>query len=124
VIDQINILQATFQAMLAAVVGLSQKPDYVLVDGHLLPPFQIPAQGIIKGDSLSQSIAAASIIAKETRDRLMIAHHRSFPQYGFDRHKGYGTAQHLEALALHGPCPIHRLSFEPLKVLNCACIKL
>ncbi len=117
IIDEINILQATFQAMVIAIASLKQRPDYVLVDGPYTPTFgtpdtPIPAEGIIDGDSLVFSISAASIIAKETRDRIMRDHHLAWPQYGFHRHKGYGTAQHLAALALHGPCPIHRRSFR------------
>ncbi len=115
VIDQINILQATFVAMLNAVKGLPQKPDYLLVDGNQIPSFSMPAKAIIGGDSLSLSIAAASIIAKVTRDRIMLEHHALYPEYGFDKHKGYGTKTHVEAIRLHGPCPIHRSSFEPIK---------
>jgi ribonuclease HII len=114
-IDQINILQATFEAMLFAVASLSQQPDYLLVDGSQLPPFSIPAEAIIKGDQCSQSIAAASILAKESRDRLMVTYHEQWPQYGFDEHKGYPTESHLKALSLYGPSPQHRLTFKPLK---------
>ncbi len=114
-IDRLNIYQATIQAMLKAIEQLSTYPDYLLVDGMGLPHPFLPCRKIIKGDQLSQSIAAASIIAKETRDQLMCAYHEQWPQYGFDQHKGYGTAQHLEALDLHGPCPIHRHSFDPIK---------
>jgi ribonuclease HII len=115
VIDQINILQATFKAMQEAVNKLGIKPDYLLVDGSLIPTFKLPAEAIIKGDSLSQSIAAASIIAKVTRDEIMLEYHAKWPQYGFNSHKGYPTRQHLLSLAEHGPSPIHRISFEPLK---------
>lgn len=114
-IDQINIYQATILAMLKAVECLSVTPDYLLVDGLKLPHATIPAQKIIKGDQLSHSIAAASIIAKETRDRLMLAHDRTWPHYGFAQHKGYGTAKHMAAIQEHGPCPIHRFSFAPIK---------
>ncbi len=114
IIDQINILRATFEAMLAAVASLPQKPDYLLVDGSMLPAFKMPAEAIVKGDALSLSIAAASIIAKETRDQLMLQFHALWPAYGFDEHKGYGTAKHLLALKEHGPCPIHRFSFAPV----------
>lgn len=115
IVDRINILQATFHAMCLAVVGLARTPDYVLVDGPQLPNFGIPAEGIIGGDGLSNSIAAASIIAKETRDRLMLEYHDKWPQYGFDQHKGYGTKAHLLAIEKEGPCPIHRMTFEPLR---------
>lgn len=101
--------------MLQAVAALSVIPEYLLVDGMKLPHPKIPSQGIIKGDALSQSIAAASIIAKVTRDRMMLEYHAQWPQYGFDRHKGYGTPQHLQALDKYGPCPIHRMSYEPLQ---------
>jgi ribonuclease HII len=115
IIDQINILQATFQAMLVAISHLRQKPDFLLVDGNKMPSSSIPGQAIIRGDSLSQSIAAASIIAKETRDQLMLAFHEQWPHYHFSSHKGYGTKKHLLAIEKYGPCPIHRMSFEPLK---------
>lgn len=118
IIDQINILQATFQAMIAAIARLSQKPDYILVDGDKMPRTNIPGESIIKGDSLSQSIAAASIIAKETRDEIMRSFDEKWPQYGFRSHKGYATEEHLLAIKQHGPCPIHRMSFEPLKSLK------
>ena len=114
-IDRVNILQATIQAMIQAVACLAQFPDLLLVDGMYLPHVTIPSQKIIKGDSRSQSIAAASIIAKETRDRLMENYDEEWPHYGFAQHKGYGTAQHLEALSTNGPCPIHRNTFEPIK---------
>lgn len=115
-IDQINIYQATIQAMLVAIDQLSIQPDYLLVDGMALShPRKIPCQKIIKGDALSQSIAAASVIAKETRDALMRDYHTRWPQYGFDQHKGYPTRQHLEAIEKHGLCEIHRRSFAPCK---------
>lgn len=118
IIDEINILQATFQAMQIAIASLSNQPDYLLVDGPHLPKTDIFGEGIVDGDALCFSIAAASIIAKETRDRIMKKYHLEWPQYGFDRHKGYGTEQHLMALNLHGPCPIHRRSFSPIKILE------
>lgn len=118
IIDKINILKATFEAMLIAVTRLTRQPDYILVDGPHLPPFTIPARGIIEGDSLSISIAAASILAKETRDQIMTHYHNLYPRYGFDRHKGYGTEDHLRALDDHGPCPIHRFTFAPVKKLR------
>ncbi len=117
-IDRINIFQATIQAMLQAVSKLTFLPDLLLVDGLDLKHEQIPCQKIIGGDALSQSIAAASIIAKETRDLLMNEFHQQWPQYGFDQHKGYGTAKHQEAISHFGPCPIHRFTFEPIKSLN------
>lgn len=110
-IDEINILQATFAAMKRAVNNLSVKPDYILVDGNKLPDFQIPAQYVVKGDSLSASIAAASVLAKVTRDDLMLKMAVQYPQYGFDIHKGYGTKAHYEALTKYGTSPIHRLTF-------------
>lgn len=114
-IDRINIYQATIQAMLMAVQKLPIPPDYLLVDGMPLPHPDLPCLKIIKGDQLSQSIAAASIIAKETRDRLMNDYHLQWPSYGFNQHKGYATERHLEAILQHGPCRIHRRSFDPIK---------
>lgn len=114
-IDRINIYQATIQAMCLAIEHLAVRPDYLLVDGMQMRALSIPCLRIVKGDSLSQSIAAASIIAKETRDALMRHYHQLWSQYGFDQHKGYGTPQHLEALSKYGPCQIHRRSFAPLK---------
>jgi len=110
-IDGINILQATFRAMERAVDGLSVKPEYILVDGNKLPMLAVPAEAVVHGDSLSASIAAASILAKVTRDDLMRKYAEDFPQYGFEVHKGYGTKVHYEALRKHGPCPIHRMTF-------------
>lgn len=114
-IDRLNILQATFKAMQCAVENLQIPPDYVLVDGSILPKWPYTSQAIIKGDSLSLSISAASIIAKFTRDRIMDELDHKYPGYGFAKHKGYGTKAHLEALASLGPCPEHRKSFEPIK---------
>lgn len=113
-IDAINIYQATIQAMLQAVSNLSRRPDLLLVDGMALPQCEIPAWKIIGGDAESLSIGAGSILAKVTRDRLMEAYHQQWPEYGFHKHKGYGTAAHLQALEEYGPCPIHRLTFEPV----------
>lgn len=110
-IDEINILQATFRAMERAVSKLDVKPDLILVDGNRLPQLDTEAQAVIKGDSLSASIAAASILAKVTRDRFMEQQDVIFPAYGFAVHKGYGTKRHYEALTEHGPCPIHRMTF-------------
>lgn len=114
-IDRVNIYQATILAMLQAVRGLASVPDYLLVDGLKLPHPTIPCLKIIQGDTLSQSIAAASIIAKVTRDRLMVEYDRQWPHYGFKNHKGYATPKHLAALEEHGPCPLHRFTFEPIK---------
>lgn len=113
-IDAINIARATEKAMLEACAKLSTPPDLLLVDGVKLPHPTVPHKKIIKGDSLSHSIAAASILAKVTRDRLMLEFDLMYPEYGFKAHKGYGTAAHLKALAEHGPCPIHRKSFAPV----------
>ena len=113
-IDRVNIYQATILAMLQAIAGLTHAPDYLLVDGMKLPHPTIPCLKIIKGDALSQSIAAASVIAKVTRDRLMEEYDQQYPQYGFKQHKGYGTPQHLMAISTHGPCEIHRRSFAPI----------
>ena len=114
-IDRFNILQATFEAMKRSVESLAGESLYALVDGSMLPKWQIPSQAIVKGDSLSHSISAASIIAKETRDRMMKELDGQYPGYGFAKHKGYGTKAHLEAIVRLGPCPIHRRSFEPIK---------
>lgn len=115
-IDQLNILEATRLAMRRALEQLVPPPDYVLIDAVSLPGVSIPIRPIIKGDALSILIAAASIVAKVTRDRLMASYHDTFPEYGFLSHKGYGTAEHLERLAYHGPCSIHRRSFAPVKL--------
>ncbi|MBI2810022.1 MAG: ribonuclease HII [Candidatus Melainabacteria bacterium] len=113
-IDKYNILQATFQAMAGAVSKLSRQPDFILVDGNKLPKIAISGQAIVSGDSFSQSIAAASILAKVTRDELMQTYHKMWPLYGFASHKGYGTEEHRLAIQAHGPCPIHRMTFAPL----------
>ena len=110
-IDEINILQATYEAMRQAVSGLGVVPDLLLNDAVTIPELAIPQVPIIKGDAKSVSIAAASILAKVTRDHLMEEYDRQFPQYGFAKHKGYGTAAHVAALREFGPCPIHRRSF-------------
>ena len=111
VIDEINILQATYQAMREAINGLEQQPDLLLNDAVTIPDVQVKQVPIIKGDAKSISIAAASIIAKVTRDAMMVAYDRIYPQYDFANNKGYGSAKHLEALKKYGPCPIHRNSF-------------
>lgn len=110
-IDKINILQATFQAMREAVNGLSIKPDILFNDAVTIPEIGIRQIAIVKGDAKSISIAAASIMAKVTRDRMMREYDKLYPEYGFARHKGYGTAAHIAALREHGPCPIHRQTF-------------
>lgn len=114
-IDALNILQATRLAMRRAIENLAPSPDYLLTDAVILPEVRIPLRPIIKGDALSLSIAAASIIAKVTRDRLMAVYHERFPQYNFLSHKGYGTAEHLQMLAQFGPCSIHRRTFAPVR---------
>lgn len=111
-IDRVNILQATMLAMRQAIERICPFPDYVLVDGTQLPPIPFRAQAIPKGDTLYQSIAAASIIAKVNRDRFMIELDRVYPHYGFRHHKGYGTRQHRQAISEVGDCPIHRRSFK------------
>jgi len=115
VIDEINILQATHRAMTDALGQLTPPPDHVLVDGLRVRSLPHPQTALVRGDSRSFSIAAASVLAKVTRDRLMAGWDRQFPAYGFADHKGYGTPAHLAALAQHGPCPIHRRSFAPIK---------
>lgn len=111
-IDEINILQATYEAMREAIDKLSVRPDVLLNDAVIIPGIDdIPQEKIIKGDAKSLSIAAASVIAKVTRDRMMMAYHQLYPEYGFDKHKGYGTAEHITALQNVGPSPIHRRSF-------------
>lgn len=117
-IDSRNILRATHLAMERAVAGLGVIPDHCLIDGLPLPAFPWPHTGVVKGDSRSLSIAAASIIAKVSRDRIMLDLDREFPHYGFAKHQGYGTAQHLQALGLHGPCRHHRQSFQPVAQLT------
>lgn len=117
-IDRINILQATFLAMQSAVAALPTEPDFLLIDGNRFPPFPYPAEAIVEGDARSVSIAAASILAKVTRDRIMEEFDKQWPAYGFKRHKGYGTEEHLQAIRMFGPCPIHRKSFEPMKSLS------
>lgn len=113
-IDQLNILQATLLAMRRAVEGLRLKPTKVLVDGNRLPVLDVLAEAIVKGDAKVPAISAASILAKVHRDRWCDHYHQQFPQYGFANHKGYGTAEHLAALRLHGACPQHRRSFSPV----------
>lgn len=115
-IDKINILQAAFLAMKKAIGSLKNKPDFLMIDGSLrLPNCSTPQQAFVKGDEKIFSIAAASIIAKVSRDRLMLTMDKIYPNYGFGKHKGYGTKLHLEKLKQFGPCPIHRLSFKRVK---------
>ncbi|WP_421724551.1 ribonuclease HII [Bauldia sp.] len=116
-IDRMNILQASLWGMSKAVAGLARRPDHVLVDGNLLPrDLPCPGEAVIGGDALSVSIAAASIVAKVTRDRLMAAVGRAYPDYGFGSHKGYSTRDHFAALDTHGPCIHHRRSFAPVRI--------
>ena len=116
-IDRMNILRASLWAMSRAIRGLPQKPDHVLVDGNMLPPGldDCVCETVINGDALCVSIAAASIVAKVTRDRLMTNVARAYPQYGFESHMGYSTSRHFAALREHGPCPQHRRSFAPVR---------
>lgn len=111
-IDRINILEATKKAMLVAIASLKPAPDHLLIDALHLKQTPLPQKSIIKGDSISVSIAAASILAKTYRDELMTAYNEQFPQYGFAAHKGYGCASHYEAVRKYGPCVLHRLSFK------------
>jgi ribonuclease HII len=113
-IDQLNILKATHLAMARAIEGLGIVPSLALIDGNRAPDLTCPAVTIIKGDSLSLSIGAASILAKVSRDRLMVQADVDYPSYGFARHKGYGVPEHIAALEKLGPCPLHRLSFKPV----------
>ncbi len=110
-IDQVNILQATFLAMKRAFDALNVRPDFALVDGNQMPSLGVKTQTVIRGDSLSESVAAASILAKVSRDRLMVEIDRIYPEYGFAKHKGYGTAYHRAMLKKYGPCPVHRRTF-------------
>ena len=116
-IEEINILNATMLAMKRAVDGLDIPADYAMIDGNKIPNLNIPAEYVIKGDANSMSIAAASILAKVTRDRLCADYEKEYPQYGFAKHKGYGTKLHREMILKYGPCKIHRMSFLK-KLLN------
>jgi ribonuclease HII len=113
-IDRLNILRATHLAMARAIEALPRRPDHALVDGLPVRGLAVDHTALVKGDSLSLSIAAASIVAKVTRDRLMVELDAQYPQYGFARHKGYGVSEHIEALRNHGPCPAHRRTFQPV----------
>jgi len=117
-IDRLNILRATHQAMRQAVTALPVAPEHALIDGRPVRPFPIPHTALVGGDGLSFSIAAASILAKVTRDRIMARMDTLYPAYNFAQHKGYGTAEHLAKLRAHGPCPIHRRSFLPVAQLD------
>lgn len=114
-IDRINILRATHEAMRRAVTALTTRPDHALIDGKPVRPFPIPHTALVGGDALSFSIAAASVIAKVTRDRIMVEMDQRHPGYEFGQHKGYGTELHLARLKQHGPCPIHRRTFLPVE---------
>jgi len=114
-IDAINILRATHRAMNDALAQLQPAPEHALVDGRPVKTMLMPQTAIVQGDARSYSIAAASVLAKVTRDRLMLVFDRQWPKYGFAEHKGYGTEQHLAAILAHGPCPIHRRTFAPLR---------
>ena len=117
-IDRDNIRVASLRAMRRAVLGLDKRPCLALIDGRDRPDLECPTEAVVSGDALCLSIAAASIVAKVARDRLMIRLARRFPGYGFERHKGYGTAEHHDALRRLGPCPIHRRSFAPVSALG------
>lgn len=117
-IDSINILNTTHAAMARAARDLVQRPDYCLIDGLPVPGFPFASEAIVKGDGKSLSIAAASVIAKVGRDRIMLKYAEQYPEYGFERHKGYGTKLHMEALRRYGPCPIHRKTFAPVAQLS------
>ena len=111
-IESVNILEATYLAMNLAIEGLNVKPDFALIDGNRVPRgINIPCETIVKGDSKSMSVAAASVLAKVTRDRLMLEYDKKYPEYNFKKHKGYGTKEHTELIKQYGPCEIHRLSF-------------
>ncbi|MEF2920745.1 MAG: ribonuclease HII [Acutalibacteraceae bacterium] len=110
-IEELNILNATMLAMKRAVEGLNIPADYAIIDGNKTPNLDIPCESIVKGDANSMSIAAASILAKVSRDRLLLDYAQQYPQYGFEKHKGYGTKLHREALKEYGACPVHRMSF-------------
>lgn len=113
-VDTANVVEATRRAMYRAFTSLTPRPDWLLIDALTLPSLPLPQRHVFKGDCLSISIAAASIIAKVSRDRLMLGYHQAFPRYNFSAHKGYGTSEHLELLKRYGPCEIHRLTFRPV----------
>jgi len=117
-VDEVNIHQASLRAMRRAVLALAPLPDFVLVDAFRIPELQIAQRGVLHGDRRCSAIAAASIVAKVTRDREMVAHHLADPRYGYDRHKGYATADHLAAVAQHGYSSLHRKSFRPASLFD------
>ena len=116
-VDTLNVFHATMLAMQRAVAGLKLKPGLVLIDGNRMPNLPYPARTIVKGDAKVRCISAASILAKVARDEAMLKYHEQFPQYGIDKHKGYLTPLHLEMLKKHGPCPVHRKNYEPVRAL-------
>ena len=116
-IDELNILQATLLAMQRAVNGLALQPDEVLIDGNRLPRLSIPAQAIVKGDSKVKAISAASILAKVERDKIMVDYHKKYPDFSFHLHKGYGTRQHINEIGQFGILPVHRRTFNPVKIM-------
>lgn len=120
-IDRVNILEATRLAMRRALAGLDPAPDCVVIDAVPLPGLATPYLPMIRGDAVSYAVASASIVAKVARDRLMVGFGRDFPHYGFAAHKGYGAPEHLSALAIHGPCPLHRLTFRSVLPRRAAC---
>lgn len=117
-IDETNILRASLEAMKRAILQLSNMPSFLLVDGQQSVDLSIPQKLLIKGDARSLSVAAASVIAKVSRDRLMVQYEKEYPNFSFSIHKGYGTTLHMDEIARHGPTPIHRMSFEPLKTFS------
>lgn len=117
-VDRLNIHRASLTAMARALAGLAMAPERVLVDGRFTPDVEVPCQAVVGGDGLCSSISAASILAKVERDRLMQDWHRRYPLYNFAANKGYGTAEHRRALELHGPCPIHRRSYNPVAQMS------
>ena len=119
-VNRLNVFGATMLAMQRAVAGLKLKPGVVLIDGNRMPHLPFPARTIVKGDAKVRVISAASILAKVARDEAMLKYHEQFPQYGFDRHKGYLTELHLAMLRQFGPCPVHRQNYEPIRVLLAA----
>lgn len=117
-VDRLNVYHAALEAMRRAVLALPDLPDHVVVDARTIPGVAVPQTPLVGGDGRSYSVAAASIVAKVTRDRLMYELHARYPDYGFDHNMGYGTAEHLAAIERHGPCPIHRRSFAPVRQMR------